>query len=317
MIVRFLLGLALFSCTAHAWSQGCTAIQVGDPCLPPEMVYPHMNDPAPARPPAPVRPTKPLFGAIAKDNLNRLSWVLNDKSEKNAVATSVDACEKKGGTGCQAISFKNTCRALAIDDQGKISIFDDELYPETAARFALEACDKSNPIGACRLMALPICSSPILSTHQLDMVNGAAAHATAANIADLAAKVNPREHWVTIAAGKSEFVYYSVGQTHGSASEELALAQCNAKDSDCRVVQSTNDGCVGIGFVKKAVSQDDRIQDYFGADPNGVLEEVKSRCRGACGKIRVLCSGTKYPKAAPFDLNFMMTGLGSTPNEKK
>jgi hypothetical protein len=78
MIVRFLLGLALFSCTAHAWSQGCTAIQVGDPCLPPEMVYPHMNDPAPARPPAPVRPTKPLFGAIAKDNLNRLSWVLND-----------------------------------------------------------------------------------------------------------------------------------------------------------------------------------------------------------------------------------------------
>ena len=82
MIVRLLLCLALFSYTVRAWSQGCTAIQVGDQCLPPEEVYPHMHDPIPPRPPAPIRPTKPLFGAIAKDNLNRLSWAVNYKSDR-------------------------------------------------------------------------------------------------------------------------------------------------------------------------------------------------------------------------------------------
>jgi hypothetical protein len=317
MINRFLLFLVLFLWATPSWSQGCTAIQVGDQCMPPEMVYPHMHDPLPPCPPAPVRPTKPLFGAIAKDNANHLSWVLNKTSEKDAMAGSVQLCEQQGGSGCQAISFKNTCRALAIDDQGKISIFDDELYPETAARFALEACDKLNPTGSCRLMSLPVCSTPILPARQVEIFNSAAAHATAANIADLAASVDPREHWVTIAAGASEFIYYSVGQAHGSASEGLALAQCKAKDSDCRVVQSTNDGCVGIGFIKKPNSPDNRIQDYFGPDPTKVLEEVKSRCQGSCGKIRLLCSGTKYPKAAPFDPGFAMTGLGATPNQSK
>jgi hypothetical protein len=316
MIVRLLLCLGLFLYVAPSWSQGCTAIQVGDQCLPPEMVYPHMHDPAPPRPPAPIRPAKPLFGAIAKDNLNRLTWVTNDKSEKDAMATSVTSCEKNGGVGCQAISFANTCRALAIDAQGKISFADDQLYPETAARFALEACDKANPTGACHLMALPICSSSFLPTHQMDLVNGAAAHATAANIQDLTSKVDPREHWVAIAAGDSEFVYYSVGQTHGSAAEGLALAQCNAKDSDCHIVQSINDACVAVGFIKKPDSPDNRIQHYLGADPTKVLAEVKSRCQGSCGTIRVLCSGTKYPKAEPFDPSFKMTGLGAVPSEK-
>jgi hypothetical protein len=263
MINRLLLCLGLFLCAAPSWSQGCTAIQVGDQCLPPEMVYPHMHDPLPPRPPAPIRPTKPLFGAIAKDNLNRVSWVVNKTSEKDAMAASMQLCEQQGGAGCQAISFKNTCRALAIDDQGKISIFDDELYPETAARFALEECDKSNPTGSCRLMSLPVCSSPILPARQLEMLNGAAAHATAANIADLAAKVDPREHWVAIAAGDGEVMYYSVGQAHGSASEGLALGQCQAKESGCRIVQSTNDGCVGIGFIKKPDSPDNRVQHYL------------------------------------------------------
>jgi Domain of unknown function (DUF4189) len=318
MIVRLLLCVVLFSCAARSWSQGCTAIQVGDQCLPPEVVYPHMNDPLPPRPPAPVKPTKPLFGAIAKDNLNRLSWAVNYKSDKDAMAASLQSCEKRGGQGCQTVEFKNTCRALAIDAQGKVSIADDELWPETAARFALEACDQSNPTGGCRLMALPICSSPILPVQRVAMINGAADSATTANIDDLAAKVHPREHWVTLAAGQSQVVYASVGQVNGSSAERDALAQCNAKDSGCQVIQSANDSCVAAGFLKKPAPSNYERQSFFGSDPAKVAEEVKRRCKdyGVCGKITVRCAGMKYPKAAPFEPNSTMTGLGATPGQR-
>jgi len=318
MIVRLLLCLALFSYTVRAWSQGCTAIQVGDQCLPPEEVYPHMHDPLPPRPPAPIRPTKPLFGAIAKDNLNRLSWAVNYKSDRDAIAASLQSCEKRGGQGCQTVAFKNTCRALAIDAQGAISIADDQLWPESAARFALEACDKSNPTGGCRLMALPICSTPILPAQQVAMINGAADGATPANIDDLASKVHPREHWVSIAAGQSRVVYASVGQMHGSSAEQDALAQCNAKDSGCQLIQSTNDSCVAVGFLTKPAPPNFETEKFFGDDPTKIVEEVERRCKnyGLCGKITVRCAGLKYPKAAPFEPNSTMTGLGAIPSQR-
>lgn len=78
-------------------------------------------------------------------------------------------------------------------------------------------------------MALPVCSTPILAAQQVDLINRAADGATAVNIADLTAKVHPREHWVSLAAGQSQVVYASVGQVNGSSAERDVLAQCMPK----------------------------------------------------------------------------------------
>lgn len=248
------------------------------------------------------RPLDAKYGAFAIDRSNHVSFAYLLDSDDEARQSAMEACQSRGGTNCQALTFRSVCGALVANKYGEIWLGTGRAGQDM--NDAYQKCTAKDPRGQCHLLSLSVCSIPQDDANLQRQIADKAAHATPAELTSATSKLGESRSWYgAFAYGPNEdSVHISMDDNDKDVSVNRALAQCTGVD--CKLLDWINRQCGGIGLPADPAKKGQFIATTSN-DPNAVREQLMQQCHSKFGTqcvALVRCTGEKYgyPDNNPF-----------------